>query len=193
MRVIAASNVPLKDLVSQRLMRNDFYFRLNVITIRLVPLRMRLGDIPLLVEDFLRHHPIAIRKTITRLSPQAMSLLMKYHWPGNIRELQNVLEKAVVLARSRVIEKLDLPNLPGETDPSEDSMRVEVPLSDWIKDQEREYLIRKLKIFRGKMGLVAKSCGVDVRTIHRKMRLYGLDKKSFTHFIAIVSSGLAAC
>ena len=181
MRVIAASNVPLKDLVSQRLMRNDFYFRLNVITIRLVPLRMRLDDIPLLVEDFLRHHPIAIRKKITRLSPQAMSLLMKYHWPGNIRELQNALEKAVVLARSRVIEKLDLPNLSVETDPSQDSIRVEVPLSDWIRDQEREYLIRKLRIFRGRVGLAAKSCGVDVRTIHRKMRLYGIDKKSFTH------------
>jgi DNA-binding NtrC family response regulator len=59
-------------------------------------------------------------------------------------------------------------------------MRSERPLSEWMRDQEREYLVRKLKTFRGRVGLAAKSCGVDVRTMYRKMRLYGLDKKSFT-------------
>jgi DNA-binding NtrC family response regulator len=179
MRVVAASNIPLQQLLSQGLMRSDFYFRLNVITIHLVPLRMRLNDIPLLVHDFLTHHPIALRKNITKFSSQAMALLMKYHWPGNIRELQNVLEKAVVLARSRVIEKLDLPNPSTDTDVNDNGTRKQLPLSEWVRTQEREYLAMKLKAFRGMVGLTAKSCGVDVRTLYRKMRLYGLDKKNF--------------
>ncbi|MGH7847067.1 MAG: sigma-54-dependent transcriptional regulator [Candidatus Binatia bacterium] len=179
MRVVAASNIPLTQLLSQGLMRSDFYFRLNVIAIRLVPLRMRLGDIPLLVQDFLRYHPIAGRKNITRVSAQVMDRLMKYHWPGNIRELQNVLEKAVVLARSAVIEKVDLPNAAKAGEVKDDGMPVQLPLSEWVNAQERQYLILKLKAFRGRVGLAAKSCGVDVRTMYRKMRLYGLDKKTF--------------
>jgi DNA-binding NtrC family response regulator len=186
MRVVAATNIPLEELRSNGLMRNDFYYRLNVVLIPLLPLRMRVEDIPLLVQDFLRHHPIAVRKNISKIATQTMDRLMKYHWPGNIRELQNVLEKALVLCRSRVIENVELPDasLDAEVRKKITSIEVpvteEAPLDEWVKDQEREYLIRRLKAFRGKVGLAAKSCGVDVRTIHRKMRLYGLDKKDFS-------------
>jgi DNA-binding NtrC family response regulator len=103
MRVVAATNIPLEDLRNKGLMRSDFYYRINVVRIPLLPLRMRVQDIPLLVEDFLRHHPVAIRKNITRIATQIMDRFMKYHWPGNIRELQNVLEQGLVLCRSRVI------------------------------------------------------------------------------------------
>src|SRR5919197_999150 len=108
-RVVAASNIPLRELRNKGLMRTDFYYRLNVILIPLLPLRKRIEDIPLLVQDFLRHYPTAIRKNITKIAPEAMNRLMKYHWPGNIRELQNIMEKAVVLSRSRVIENIELP------------------------------------------------------------------------------------
>ena len=94
MRVIAASNVPLKELLAQGKMRRDFFYRINVIRIQLLPLRQRLDDIPMLVEDFLRHHPDALKKRITGISPSALALLMRYHWPGNIRELQHVIERA---------------------------------------------------------------------------------------------------
>ena len=86
MRVIAASNVPLKELLAQGKMRRDFFYRINVIRIQLLPLRQRLDDIPMLVEDFLRHHPDALKKRITGISPSALALLMRYHWPGNIRD-----------------------------------------------------------------------------------------------------------
>ena len=109
-----------------------------------------------------------------------MERLMKYHWPGNIRELQNVLEKAIVLARSPFIEKVDLPMAEYAPEPKDGpGLRTQLPLSEWISAQEREYLILKLKACRGRVGLAAKSCGVDVRTMYRKMRLYGLDKKKF--------------
>lgn len=185
MRVVAASNIPLTDLRNRGDMRNDFYYRLNVIVIPLLPLRMRIVDIPLLVRDFLRHDPVAIRKSINKVAPSAMNRLMKYHWPGNIRELQNVIQKAVVLCRSPVIEHVDLPepllNTQARAKPtlSEPEIAEELPLCDWVKDQEKNYIIRRLRAFRGKIGPTAKSCGVDVRTIHRKMRLYGLDKKKF--------------
>jgi DNA-binding NtrC family response regulator len=186
MRVVAATNIPLKELKNQGLMRSDFYYRLNVILIPLLPLKRRLEDIPLLVQDYLRHHPIAIRKNITKLASEAMNRLMSYDWPGNIRELQNVLEKALVLCRSRVIESVELPNsiLNAEptrkkTTPVEVPILEEAPLDEWVKEQERAYLIRRLQAFRGRIGPTAKSCGVDVRTIHRKMRLYGLDRKDF--------------
>jgi two-component system NtrC family response regulator len=185
MRVVAATNVPLEELRNQGLMRSDFYYRINVVRIPLLPLRMRVQDIPLLVEDFLRHHPVAIRKNITKIATQTMDRLMKYHWPGNIRELQNVLEQALVLCRSRVIESVELPD--GSVDPEvgkktpsmEGPVIEEAPLEEWVKEQEREYIIRRLKVFRGKVGLAAKSCGVGVRTIRRKMRLYGIDKRDF--------------
>jgi DNA-binding NtrC family response regulator len=186
MRVVAATNVPLKELRNKGVMRSDFYFRLNVMVIPLLPLRKRIEDIPLLVQDFLRHHPIAVRKNISKIATQAMDRLMSYDWPGNIRELQNVLEKALVLCRSRVVENVELPDASsgagarGKATSAEVAVADEAPLDEWVQGQEREYIIRRLKAFRGRIGPTAKSCGVDVRTLYRKMRLYGLDKKDFS-------------
>jgi DNA-binding NtrC family response regulator len=182
MRVIAASNVPLKEMVAQGKMRNDFYYRINVISIRLLPLRERLDDIPLLAQDFLRHHPIAVQKKITEISPAAMDRLLQHSWPGNVRELQNVLEKAVILTKSRILNPADIPLEPirSATDAlANNQLSADVSLNQWLREQEKQYLIQKLRAFRGRIDLTAKSSGVDVRTIHRKMQLYGLDKKKF--------------
>ena len=108
-RVIAASNVPLQDLVAKGKMRPDLYYRINVVPIYVLPLRERAGDILLLIDDFLRCHPIANQKGIVGVSRETISRLIHYHWPGNIRELQNVLEKAIVLTKGSVIENIDLP------------------------------------------------------------------------------------
>lgn len=179
MRVIAASNVPLKDLVAQGHMRSDFYYRINVIPIYLVPLRQRHEDIPLLVQDFLRHHPVAVRKQITGTSRSAMSQLMQYSWPGNIRELQNVLERAIVLSMGKVIERVDLPDVAPLNHGSGKNVSLGLPLRQWLKEQEKQYLLRQLESFGGKINLVAKTCGVDVKTLYRKMRHHRLDKKNF--------------
>jgi DNA-binding NtrC family response regulator len=182
MRVIAASNVPLKELVKKAQMRQDFYYRINVIPIKLIPLRQRRDDIPLLVQDFLHHHSIALQKKIAGLSQKATNQLMQYIWPGNIRELHNVLEKGIVLTKSRIIDNIDIPDgdLGHETLKREPEPVADAPLLQWVREREKEYLVRKLEAFKGRIDLTAKSCGVDVRTIHRKMRIHGLDKKDFS-------------
>ena len=181
MRVIAASNVPLKELLAQGKMRSDFFYRIHVIRIQLLPLRQRLDDIPILVEDFLRHHPVALKKKITGISPSALASLMRYHWPGNIRELHNVLEKAVIFAKSRVLNARDLDvDFTAHNEDRNKNLFTEFPLYHWIQEQEKEYLINMLKRFRGRIDRTAKSCGVDVRTLHRKLQLHGLDKKTFS-------------
>ena len=183
MRVIAASNVPLGTLVAQGKMRNDFYYRIHVIPIRLLPLRQRAQDIPLLIQDFLHHHPVALQKRITGISPAAIDHLMQHNWPGNVRELQNVLEKAVILTKSRSLNvaDLDLERISVDAEPGANSKRFsELSMSQWIQEQEKAYLIHKLKTFGGRIDLTARSCGVDARTIHRKMQIYGLNKKVFT-------------
>jgi transcriptional regulator with PAS, ATPase and Fis domain len=180
MRVIAASNVPLEELVAQGQMRSDFYYRINVIPIRLIPLRQRRQDIPLLVQDFLRHHPLAQKKRIAGLTSQAIGQLMQYGWPGNVRELQNVLERAIVLTSGRTIERVDLP----ETNPNSQATEgnrpaLTLPLKEWLNEQEKQYLIQQLEVCEGKINLAARSAGVDVKTLYRKMRQHGLDKRFF--------------
>jgi two-component system response regulator AtoC len=179
LRVIAASNVPLKELVAEGKMRSDFYYRINVIPIHLIPLRQRKIDIALLVQDFLHRHPVAARKRISSVSKQVMRLLVNYPWPGNIRELQNVLERAMVLTTGRVIEAVDLPGSPEAYQRDQRSAGAEASLGDWLKEQEKQYLAQKLAVFQGNIAVTARSCGIGVRTLSRKMRQYGLDKKNF--------------
>jgi DNA-binding NtrC family response regulator len=183
MRVVAASNIPLKELLDQGKLRRDFYYRINVISISLLPLRRRLDDIPLLIKDFLQHHPVSVRKKITGVLPDAMEQIRRYPWPGNIRELHNVLEKAVIMTKYRVLNAADLDlevlNHTAPGDGYKRSVSTELSLNEWIREREKEYLTDKLKACRGRIDLTAKSCGVDVRTIHRKLQIYGLDKKAF--------------
>ena len=181
MRVVAASNVPLKELLAQGKMRSDFYYRIHVIPIHLSPLRQRLEDLAILAQDFLRHHPVAVRKKVKAISPKAMEKLMRYSWPGNIRELQNVLEKAVVLAKSEVLNVADLDLDTARTLTNLDTdISPALPFAEWIRRQEREYLVQMLKKFGGRINLTARNSGLDVRTIHRKMQIHGLDKKTFS-------------
>ncbi|MGH8545967.1 MAG: sigma-54-dependent transcriptional regulator [Gammaproteobacteria bacterium] len=179
MRVIAASNVPLETLVAEKQMRSDFYYRIAVIPIQLVPLRQRCQDIPLLIGDFLHQHPVAAQKGISGISRRAMERLIHYPWPGNVRELQNVLEKALILTKSRVIENVDLKKSVMPASQYGNMISTAFPLSLWLKEQEKQYLIRQLESFGGRISLTAKSSGLGVRTLCRKMRLYGLDKKYF--------------
>jgi len=179
MRVIAATNIRLSDLVAEGKMRSDFYYRINVVPIHLIPLRQRREDIPLLVHNILHQHPFAIQKGTTKISQRAMDQLMQYSWPGNIRELQNVLEKTIVLSKSRVLEEVDLPHKVSHAQGDEEVIPETLSLPQWLKEQEKRYLAQKLKSSGGRMELAALSCGMDVRTLYRKMQIYGLEKKSF--------------
>jgi DNA-binding NtrC family response regulator len=187
MRVVAASNVPLKKLVDNGTMRADFYYRINVIPVSLIPLRERKVDIPLLVHDFIRGHSLAKGKLIHGISPDAIAILMNHRWPGNIRELQNVLERAIVLAPGGVIEAEDLPGLDPDHE-AEDSERANASgsLRHWMKEQEKKYLLDKLMECGGNVAMAARMCRIPLRTLSRKIRLHGLDSRNIKR---VVSAG----
>ena len=179
MRVIAASNIPLKEMVAEGRMRSDFYYRINVIPIHLVPLRQRKVDIPLLMHDFLRHQPIAAEKGINTISKHVVNVLMDYAWPGNIRELQNILARAIVLAAGPIIDAVDLLDLMPQPQPKENGAILCASLDEWMTEQEKRFLEQKLEDFGGNVALTAKSCGIGLRTLSRKIRLHNLDSKGF--------------
>jgi len=178
-RVIAATNRDLERSVKEGFFREDLYHRLNVVPITLPPLRERREDIQALAHHFLQKHSRAMGRNVTEIPREARERLQEYDWPGNIRELQNVLEKAIVLTRFKVIEEIELSDPVMEQEMRPAGGRTDLPLPEWIKQQEKLYLKGKLEAAGGRIDLTARSCGVDVRTIHRKMKLYGLDKKVF--------------
>ncbi len=178
-RVIAASNVSLKRLVSEGAVRSDFYYRINVVPIQLIPLRERSTDIPLLVQNFIQHHPVAKSKRIVNVSDHVLRRLMEYTWPGNIRELYNLLECAIVLATGRIIENVKLPEVANDHHQEKNQIASSASLRQWLREKEKLFLSQRLEHLGGNVGLTAKSCRIGVRTLSRKMRSYGLDKKLF--------------
>ena len=109
-----------------------------------------------------------------------MSRLTQYHWPGNIRELQNILEKSIVMSTGNVIEKIEMPTLSPVVEDRRDPDPLANTLNEWLMEQEKQYLIQQLGSYQGKIALTAKNSGLGIRTLTRKMRLYGLQKKDFT-------------
>lgn len=179
MRVITATNVPLSELVAAGKMRSDFYYRINVIPIHMIPLRQRTVDIPLLVHNFIHRHPVALQKGIKTISKKALELLLNYPWPGNIRELQNVLERAIALTAGHTIHGVDLPTVANDSFLGASDPRVAIPLKEWLVEKEKQYLAQKLDELGGNVSLTAKSCRIGLRTLSRKMNKYGLDKAVF--------------
>jgi two-component system response regulator HydG len=193
-RVIAATNVKLHDLLAEKKMREDFFYRIHVISIELIPLRQRREDIPLLVQNFLHHHPVAIKKGITRVSERALNRLIGHSWPGNIRELQNVLERAIVREKSKVLTDVSLTGAPHVHPPPETAqVSRDLPLRQWLREQEKQYLAEKLLSHGGRLDLVARSCRVGYRTLSRKIHDYGLDRAQFKqlafHPPSVVAAG----
>jgi DNA-binding NtrC family response regulator len=181
MRVIAATNVELQELVADGRMREDFYYRVNVVPVKIPPLRERIEDIPLLVSEFLRNSEVARERGITRVSNKALSELMGYGWPGNVRELGNVLERSILRTNGPVIRDVDLPGT-GKRKDIESLRRTydyEVPLKEYLRRAEKDYLSHVLRKNRGSINLSAKHALVDAATLHRKMKLHGLQREDF--------------
>src|SRR5690606_1071406 len=143
MRVIAATNVDLEALVASGQMREDFYYRVNVVPIRIPPLRERIEDVPLLVAEFLKNSQLAKDRGITRVSNKALQQLMSYSWPGNVRELGNLLERSILRTNGPMIREVDLPGVIGGrtlegTSSSRRSFDYEVPLKEFLRRAERD-------------------------------------------------------
>jgi len=181
MRVIAATNVDLSLCLARGTLREDFYYRINVIPIQLPPLRERLEDLPLLIEHILSRHPVAMERNIRQVAAKVLDQMLTYHWPGNIRELENILERAIVKSRGDVIENVDLPAPPQRIVDlwyAGNGAR-EISLKQWLSNSEKDYLRSLLIKYKGSISSTAKEAKVDNKTLYRKMRRHGLHKESF--------------
>jgi two-component system, NtrC family, response regulator AtoC len=172
-RLIAATNKNLEELVKAGKFREDLFFRLRVVEINLPPLRERTGDIPLLAQRFLREFAGENNKSVNDFTADALQLLMNYSWPGNVRELRTAIEHAVVLCRGEKISARDLPpsvrgNRAGET-----PLAARNDLT--VKEAEKQLIERALKDTNGNRTLAAKKIGMSRRTFHRKLHVYHLE------------------
>ena len=167
-RLITATNRNLEKEVSEGRFREDLFYRLNVITIHLPPLRERKDDIPILSNFFVIKYTKKYKKEIKGFAPEAMEALCAYHWPGNVRELENVVERAIVLCKKNTIS---VEHLPGNVVPDKDDMSViKIPVGISLKEAEKEIIQKTLQMTRGSKKEAANILGISSRKIEYKVK-----------------------
>jgi DNA-binding NtrC family response regulator len=173
-RIIAATNVPLEQIVEDGRFRSDLYYRLSVVVIRVPPLRERRADIPLLIQHFL-DDACARAGQRKRLSAEALDALLGHRWPGNVRELRNTIERIVASCRGTLIEAVDLPDAISKSGHHEsDQPFADLPTLD---DLESRYLRHVLEAVNGNRTRAAEIMGVDRRTLYRMAERFGIELK----------------
>ena len=181
-RIIAATNIPLEDLVRQKRFREDLFYRLNVIPIRMPALRERREDIPLLAEHFLTRYSEQMGKKLTRISTEAMNAFIRYAWPGNVRELENAIERAVALETTPTILPERLPSpLRGEVEGGGGTLAIGpgFDLEQHLFALEGALLRKALEMSEGERGRAAELLGIKPRSLRYLVRKHGAtgDKK----------------
>jgi DNA-binding NtrC family response regulator len=169
-RIVTATNKDLKAEIEKGGFREDLYFRLNVVNIHVPPLRERKDDIPLLVASFLGEFARENGKGIDGINGKARSRLYAYNWPGNIRELRNCIESAVVMARDRIITEDDLP--PTLRSGSEEDW-IRIPLGTSLEEAEKIIIRDTLSLNKGNKSKTAETLGIGRKTLHRKLTEWG--------------------
>ncbi|WML36062.1 sigma-54 dependent transcriptional regulator [Clostridium sp. OS1-26] len=174
-RIIAATNKDLSEMVKKEKFRQDLYYRLNVVPIKLPPLRERKEDIPLLAEYFLLKSSSISGKSKKDMSQEAVERLMYYNWPGNIRELENVIERCVVIKHGELIGLEDLPEyiINYKEDKEE---RVSYKLNSAVDTAERETILKTLKECNGNKTKASEVLGISRRSLHRKIIKYNIEE-----------------
>ncbi|HEX9161551.1 MAG TPA: sigma-54 dependent transcriptional regulator [Thermoanaerobaculia bacterium] len=165
-RVVSATNKNLEQLIEEGKFRPDLYYRLNVFHIELPPLRRRPEDIPVLVDHFIRKYSLAMNKKITRVSPSAMSMLQQYEWAGNVRELENAVERAMVVAAEPELRQDDF------------ALKVHAPTSSVrsLDDLEKVHILQVLEECNYNQTRTADVLGIDRATLHNKLKKYGWNR-----------------
>jgi len=168
-RILAATNRDLQKAISENQFREDLFYRLNVISIHVPPLRERKDDIPLLVKAFIRRYCMEMNKEIVKIAPSAVKLLTDYDWPGNVRELENVIERALVIGRSPEIVRDDLPFSRQEigTDKFPNSLKI----------MEKMHIIRILEDAQWNISEAARLLEIDRQTLYNKIGKYKIEKE----------------
>jgi DNA-binding NtrC family response regulator len=167
-RIICATNKNLEQAVKEGAFREDLYYRLNVFTIPLPPLRERRSDIPLLANHFVRKYALQMNKSITSVSTEAMELLKGYDWPGNVRELENAIERAMVVGKPPCIKAEDLP--------LQVNGKLKIPEGDSLADIERTHIAKILERTGWNITRSAEILRIDRVTLYNKIEKYGLRK-----------------
>jgi two-component system response regulator HydG len=168
-RFIAATNRDLVLEVEQGHFREDLYWRLNVVTIHVPSLRERVEDMPALANFFIRQYALKNHKNVKGLTPRALEVILGYHWPGNIRELQNAMERAVILMRGEYVTEKDMPlNIA----PATTRVKGELPLN--LEDLEKIAVRKALDQTRGNKTQAAQTLGVTRKTLSAKLKKFGL-------------------
>ena len=169
-RLICATNMPLYDMVKENRFRQDLLYRINTIEIEIPPLRERFEDIPLLANHFLKHYAVKYDKPVTKISEGAMSRMHKHPWPGNIRELQHALERAIILSGSNVLQPEDF-----NFTPSSGKEDGQLSLDQYNLEEVEKLLIRKvLKKYNGNITQAASELGLTRSSLYRRLEKYGL-------------------
>ncbi|MBI2921147.1 MAG: sigma-54-dependent Fis family transcriptional regulator [Planctomycetes bacterium] len=173
-RIISATNKDLKEMVARREMREDLYYRLNVVTIHVPPLRERREDIPLLVEHFVKMCCERMGKATVAVHPEAMEKIQAHDWPGNIRELHHVIESALALSGRPILVADDLQIAGGAKRKGPAAGEEAGPLVT-LEEREKEYIQRVLAATRGNRQAAAEILGIDRKTLYRKCLKFGFD------------------
>ncbi len=195
-RVILATNQPLEPMVAEGRFREDLYYRINVVKIELPPLRERIGDIPALVRHFIQKYNNEHGRATTGIDEEAMSAIQRYPFPGNVRELENVIERAVLLSRTTKVELADLPPYVARSDGSLTPAHVRAglaaddavdapdtpwratPLADALLEPERRIILKALRANEWNRQKTADDLEINRTTLYKKMKSLGLDEMS---------------
>jgi transcriptional regulator with PAS, ATPase and Fis domain len=182
-RIISASNQNLEDALTKGTLREDLYYRLNVISIKLPPLRDRHEDIPLLCQHFIEKYSKLTPKEINGISVEALKCLEAYSWPGNVRELENVIERAITLAKDVWVRPEDIPdNIVCEKGDFTNAP-IDVPLKaareQMLSTFERDYLMKMLERYGGNVTKAAQHSGINRRTFHRLLNRYQINSRNW--------------
>jgi two-component system NtrC family response regulator/two-component system response regulator HydG len=175
-RLLAATNKDLAAEVASGRFREDLFYRLNVISVTLPPLRGRKGDIPALVSHFLKRFSDVHGKKIQGLAPGTLQALLRHDWPGNVRELENSIERAVVLAQGPYLTTDDLPPTVLGARPSDRPMSGLIPGATW-EEIEKEAILRTLEVVGGSTSRAAAMLGISTRTIQYRLKQYAQERE----------------
>lgn len=173
-RVITATNKNLEQEVKKGNFREDLYYRLNVVNLKIPPLRERKEDIPVLAQHFLNIFSEKNKKYIKGFTPKAMDMLMKYHWPGNVRELENTIERAVILLTGEYISEKELPPTMVQNYKQKDFLSLEMSKDMPLEELEKKAILTALRTTNGNKSEAAKRLRISRRTLYLKMEKYGI-------------------
>jgi Response regulator containing CheY-like receiver, AAA-type ATPase, and DNA-binding domains len=178
-RIIAATNRNLESEVEKGNFREDLFYRLNIVPIKLPPLRERREDIPLLARFFVKKYAEEFHKPVKSISETALGALISYSWPGNVRELANIIERAVILERKETITRIEIPLMRGKESPVNFAGSFREVKAKAIEGLEKTYISGLLELYGGRLTQAAKHADMDLKNFRGKMKKYGIKRDVF--------------